>query len=146
MAFPLSFRQLKSSGRIHYAHIISVVLAMVIPLPFSLIHLEGGLIILRSPPIVCFGRDSDYSIYLFVLPLCVAMTIMSCLLVLTFWTILKVYHQGCNIFSECVNAKITSLATTVTSYLLHESGWNMHGVKFHQYNGITMTCFFSTEK
>ena len=96
MRYPFSYRAFSISTRIRYAHVISVILAVVIPLPGALIHLKGGYIIIGNPSLVCAGRNTDYTYYTFILPLSVLLAITTCLLVLIFWTLLKVVdmHQN----------------------------------------------------
>ena len=90
--FPFSYRQLRISGRIHYAHIISVLLALTLPLPGALVHLKDGYLIAFNfnPTIFCAGRNADYNYHTFYLPLSVFLCVTSCLLVLTCWTLFKV--------------------------------------------------------
>lgn len=90
MRYPFNYRMFKLSGRIRYAHISSVILAVVVPLPAALVHLKGGYVITASPTLVCAGRNTDYNYYTFILPLSIILTITMCLLVLIFWTVLKV--------------------------------------------------------
>ena len=90
VAFPISYRQFKISERIRYTHIICVVVAVVIPIPGGLVHLKDGFIFVGNPAGPCVGRNSDYNFYLFVLPISITLMIVSCLLVLTIWTIFKV--------------------------------------------------------
>lgn len=89
VAFPFSFRQLKDSGRIRYAHIISVVLAVVLPLPGPLIQLKDGYAPGGPPSFLCFARNQDIYFYTFILPVSVIIGITSCLLVLILWIIFK---------------------------------------------------------
>ena len=88
--FPFNYRELRISGRIHYAHIISVVLDVIIPLPAALVHLEDGHIAFISPALLCRGRNGDYTYYTFILPVSIIMCITSYLLVVIIWTIFKV--------------------------------------------------------
>ena len=90
VVFPFNYRQLRISGRIRYAHIISVVLAVVVPLPAALVHLKDGHIAFITPALLCQGRNRDYTYYTLVLPLSIIMCITSCLLVVIIWTIFKV--------------------------------------------------------
>ncbi len=94
--FPLSYRQLKISGKIRYAHIISVVLAVVVPLPGALIILKEGYTLTPNPPYTCIGRDADYNYYAFTLPICVICATTTCLMAIIFWTILKVVNKSPN--------------------------------------------------
>ena len=90
VVFPFSYRRLKLSGRIRYAHIFCVVLALVIPLPAALIHLKDGHNSIYTPTLVCAGRNTDYTYYTFVLPLSIILCVTSCLLVGIIWTIFNV--------------------------------------------------------
>ena len=93
--FPFSYRQLKISGRIRYAHVGSVVLAILIPLPAGLIHLKDGYVdsLIPSLSIGCVGLRFDYNYYTLILPLSVLVAIATCLLVLIIWTLFKVRKQ-----------------------------------------------------
>ncbi len=88
--FPFSYRQLRVQKRIRYAHIISVILAVVVPLPGALIHLKDGYVSPNPPANACAGRNLDFTYYTFVLPISVMIGTTSCLLVLILWTIFKV--------------------------------------------------------
>ena len=90
VVFPFNYRQLRISGRIRYAHIISVVLAVIIPLPAALVHLKDGHIAYHTPTLLCQSRNRDYTYYTLVLPVSIIMCITSCLLVVIIWTIFKV--------------------------------------------------------
>ena len=90
VAFPISYRLFKISGRVLYVHITCVVSAVVIPIPGGLIHLKDDFIFLANPAIACVGRNPDYNFYLFILPISIALAMTSCLLVLSIWTIFKV--------------------------------------------------------
>lgn len=90
IAFPFNFRQLKTSGRIHHAHIISVILAVFVPLPSALVHLQDGFVPIDNPVHFCVGRDVDYVYYFNILPISIILSITSCLLVLSIWKIFKV--------------------------------------------------------
>ena len=50
------------------AHIISILLAAVSPLPGALVHLKDGYIVTRSSAFVCLGRNRGFTFYGFVLP------------------------------------------------------------------------------
>ena len=90
VVFPFNYRQLKLSGRMRYAHIICIVLAVVIPLPAGLVHLKDGYVAAFTPTIICTGRNTDYTYYTIVIPLSIIMCILSCLLLVIVWTIFKV--------------------------------------------------------
>lgn len=93
VAFPFSYRQLKISGRIRYAHVISILLALILPLTSALIPLKNGFVSTRNPTIACVGRSTDLLYYTFILPLSIFLGITSFLHMLTFWIIFKVKIQ-----------------------------------------------------
>ena len=95
VAFPFSYREFKTSGRIRYVHIICVVLTVVVPIPGGLVHLKDGYRPISAPTLACVGSNLDYGFYALILPISVAIAINSCLLVLTIWTIFKVYYKSC---------------------------------------------------
>ena len=88
--YPFSYRQLKILKRVRYAHVISIILAVVIPLPAGLIHLKDGYIASSNPSFACTGRNLDFTYYTFVLPISIVVGTTSCLLVLILWSIFKV--------------------------------------------------------
>ena len=91
VVYPFSYRTFKiSNNRIRYAHIISVLLAVVLPLPGALGHLRRGLIAIRFPALTCVGRDLTYIFYANILPFSILLAANTCMLVLIFWTIFKV--------------------------------------------------------
>ena len=88
--FPISYRLLKDSGRIQYAHIISVILAVLVPLVPPCISLRDGYLGIASPSLFCGGRNLDTTYYAAILPISFLVGTASCLLVFIFWTIFKV--------------------------------------------------------
>ena len=88
--FPFNYRKLQLYGKIRYAHIISVLLALIFPLVTALIPLRDGFLSTRNPTLACLGRNTDYIYATLILPLSLAFGATSCLLVLTFWIIFKV--------------------------------------------------------
>ena len=89
--FPFSFWKLQTSGKKRYAHLISVLSALVIPLPGSLMPLKDGFYSVSNPTMSCAMRNIDLQYYTITLPLSIAMGTACCLLLLTFWTIFKVH-------------------------------------------------------
>lgn len=85
--YPFNYRQLRVSGRIRYTHIISVVLAIVVPLFPALINLKGGYVLTTIPSLACAGRSTEYIYYTIILPVSVILAIITCLLALIVWTI-----------------------------------------------------------
>ena len=88
--YPISYRKLRISGRIRYAHIISVLLAVVLPLLGPCVLLKEGFISTATPPLLCAGRNFDFVYYAIILPVSFLVGITSCLLVILFWTLIKV--------------------------------------------------------
>ena len=103
VVFPFSYRKFRMSGRMRHAHIISVVLAVVIPIPTPLIHLKDGYEMTSSFPAVgCFARNVGLTFYTMVIPISILLCITTCLLVLIIWTIFKVNKQ-LHAAIECVH-------------------------------------------
>ena len=94
VVFPFKYRQLKISGRMRYAHIISVVLAVVIPIPAALVHLKDGHSARFTPTFLCPGRNLDYTYYTLILPASIVVCVTSCILVVILWIIFKVIVIG----------------------------------------------------
>ena len=94
VAYPFGFRQLKVSGKIRYAHIASIVAALLIPLPSAFVHLSGGNLYITSSVLPCMGRNTDYIYYTFILPMSILEVGGMILLVLIIWTIFKVRLHG----------------------------------------------------
>ena len=90
VAFPFSYRQLRIQKKIRYAHIISVILALIIPLPSALIPLKDGYTFARAPVFACVGRNLDITYYTFLIPISILIGMTSCLMVLILWKIFKV--------------------------------------------------------
>ena len=88
--FPYSYRHLRISGRIRHAHIISVLLALILPLPGALAPLKDGFLTTPNPPVFCIGRNIDFVFYFTALPLSFVGGAISCLFALTSWKIFKV--------------------------------------------------------
>ena len=89
--FPFNYRQLKNSGRLRYAHMASLLLGLVIPLPAGLVPLRYGYVANVAPiAMVCLGSNKAVSYYTFILPVSIFLAVTVCLLVLMFWAIFKV--------------------------------------------------------
>lgn len=90
LRYPFKYRELKISERIRYAHIISVIVAIVVPLFPALINLKGGYVLTSIPSLACVGRSTEYIYYTIILPVSVILAILISLLALIVWTIFKV--------------------------------------------------------
>ena len=89
---PFGYRRSVKNGRMRYAHIISVVLAVVIPLFGPCILLRDGYVVTSFPSLVCVGRNLDVTYYTIILPVCLIAATMSSLLLVFFWTMFKVHR------------------------------------------------------
>ena len=87
---PFSYQQFKLSGRIRIAHIISVLLGLLVPLPTPLIQLVYGYTNYYAPVIYCIGYDGDYIYYTWLLPNSIIIGITTFLQIYIIWTIFKV--------------------------------------------------------
>ena len=67
--------------------LIAIVLPFYAPLA---LFLKGGFTIIRSPPVICFGRDVDTNFYSVIAPTTVILAIGTTMLLLLFWRIRQV--------------------------------------------------------
>ena len=88
--FPFNYRSLKASGNVRYAHIISVLLVVILPIPGPFIILKDGYLITDNPNLVAAGRNPDLTYFFFTLPSNTLLFITSVMLFLLFWTVFKV--------------------------------------------------------
>ena len=87
--FPFHYQRFKASGHFKRVHITAVVLAIALPTIPALGPLHGGYHILQAP--FCTGLSPNIDFFVFVLPVCILSGIITTLMVLVFWSILKVY-------------------------------------------------------
>ena len=86
---PFSYQQLKLSGRIRIAHIISVLLGLLVPLPPPLMQLVHGYTQYFSIKL-CTGYSQDYVYYTWLLPIVISIGITTFMQIYIIWTIFKV--------------------------------------------------------
>lgn len=92
--FPFSYRSLRMSGRLRHAHIIIVIVGIVLPFPAPLVLLlVDGYFIPENPTLYVIGRNADVYFFMFTLVSSILVCIMVVMLILIFWTILKVIIQ-----------------------------------------------------
>jgi hypothetical protein len=91
---PIGFRLFKKVGRMGYAHIISVVLVVLIPLIGPCLLLRDGYIVTSFPSFACVGRNLDVIYFAIILPVSLFTGVTSSLLVVFFWTLFKVNLIG----------------------------------------------------
>ena len=105
LKFPFHARTFRTTHRTKYPHITCVVVCMilpVIPVVATMVKyshgksfreaVEGGLGfgIVRFPPILCTGRDSDTMFYILILPVVLLLMVGMTILIVIFWIIHKV--------------------------------------------------------
>ena len=86
---PFSYRNLKVTGRIRYAHVICVTLAVLIPLLASLVTLTEGYRINDDSPYVCSVGSLEFAYYSLIFPISILQAVTTFMLVVIFWTIFK---------------------------------------------------------
>ena len=87
---PFSFRQLKVTGRIRYAHITCILLSLIIPLPSAFAPLIDGSVFTTSLVLPCLALNADYVYSTVILPINILLGIQVVLLVLIIWILFKV--------------------------------------------------------
>ena len=94
MVFPFHAKSFEKAHGFKHLHITAVILGVVLPLiPVISMIATGGFVMGTIPPVVCYTRDPDITFYSVILPINVMVQIGMSLLVITFWTIHKVYPQ-----------------------------------------------------
>ena len=88
ICFPFHYKRFKASGQFKHVHITAVVLAIALPAVPALALLRDGYHISKFA--FCTGQNLNAIFYGVVLPFSVLSGIITTLMVLIFWTILKV--------------------------------------------------------
>ena len=88
--YPFNYRKIRTSGKMRYIHVTVFILAVLIPLPGPLIQLRDGYIKISNPPRFCVGRNTDLFFFSYSIPNSIFLATTCILMVLVFWTILKV--------------------------------------------------------
>ena len=73
-----------------YVHITTVLLALFLPTIPALLHLKHGYTMTDTPTTVCTGRDAAVTFFTLILPASILLAVATSMLVIIFWTILKV--------------------------------------------------------
>ena len=84
---------LKAQGKLKYAHISSVVIAIILPLVPALLPLIDGYSIVLSSFDVCFGRNVALTYFTLVLPFSILIAFATTILIAMFWKIVKVMEE-----------------------------------------------------
>ena len=104
VAFPFNYRRLKLMNRFKYAHILSIVVGVVLPLPAALLPLKDGYVLpTRNVIRACAVRNADVLFYTFILPLSFLLGLTTILLALMFGIIFKVIVR-----SSCADCRTQS--------------------------------------
>lgn len=90
IAFPFKYRRMKNAGKMQHIHIALVILAVILPLPPTLVHLKDGFVSTSYPTMFCSGRNINLVYYFITLPESIMIASFSVLMILTSWLILKV--------------------------------------------------------
>ena len=93
MKFPLHAIAAESARQIKYVHLTMVVLGLILPLvPVIATLTTSGFGINRFPPILCFGANLNATFYTTIFPIMLFLQVGITLLVVSFWTVHKVYN------------------------------------------------------
>lgn len=87
---PKRFAQSKEVGHLKLAHILSVIVAIFVPMVPVLIQLADEFQHVGVPAMLCLGKNRDYVFYTLSLPLSVFSVVPTVVIMLTGWTLLKV--------------------------------------------------------
>jgi hypothetical protein len=90
IVFPFHYRAFKAEGKVKYVHIVSVIVALLVPTIPSLLYLKSGYAALFTPTRVCTGRSLTVTYFSFLLPSSIVLATTTFALGVVFWTILKV--------------------------------------------------------
>ena len=90
--FPDHYMLLNRRHQIKYIHLVSVLVAIVVPvIPVAAIFGTGGFVNGRYPPLLCLPSNPNAAFYSLVLPVSVLIASGVTLLLAVFWTLYKVY-------------------------------------------------------
>ena len=93
VVFPIHMKRLSASGKIKYIHITMVLLGLIVPcMPVAVAFGTGGFSPrdIVFPPIVCFGRDREATIYSNSIVDSILLATGISLLILVFYKLIKV--------------------------------------------------------
>ena len=94
MYFPFHYQTFKASGKLKHFHITAVILVIALPAIPALALLKDGYHISQFS--FCMGRSVTGIFYGFLLPFSIFSGIMTTMMVLVLWSILKVYIYNYN--------------------------------------------------
>ena len=99
---PFSYRQFKLLGKIRIAHIISVLLGLLVPLPAALLPLMDGHSPFLSLTLYCSVSGANYTYYTLILPISIFAGISTFIQIYTTWTLFKVGSY--NLWQRAIDA------------------------------------------
>ena len=89
--FPKYYLILKRLHKIKYIHLVSVLVAVVVPaIPVAVINGTDGFVNGRFPPLLCVPKDAHDAFFLLTLPISIMIATGVTLLIAVFWTLQKV--------------------------------------------------------
>ena len=89
--FPDQYMLLNRRHQVKYIHLVSVLVAIVVPvIPVAVIYGTGGFVNGRFPPLLCLPSNANAAFYSLVLPVSVLIASGVTLLLAVFWTLHKV--------------------------------------------------------
>ena len=95
--FPFHYRKYKQNGYLKYIHFSTVAIAVLAPLIPGLSQLSKGFVQTRFPTSTCVGRSGSVYYYTLLLPVSILLGVTVSLLVLIYWTIVKVTSTNNNL-------------------------------------------------
>ena len=90
--FPFHFRRMKTDKKLKYIHIITVLVAVLLPMIPALLLLKDGYVIIDTPTTFCAGRSPVYTFYAEILPLSILLAITTSAFIIMLWIIMKVSY------------------------------------------------------
>ena len=91
IVFPFHYRRFRVEEKIKYIHVVTVVVALLLPIIPALLYLiKDGYGPLFTPTRVCTGRNLNVTYFAFLLPISIILATTTSSLAMVFWTILKV--------------------------------------------------------
>ena len=109
--FPFHYRKYKQNGYLKYVNFSTVAIAVLAPLIPGLSQLSKGFVQTRFPTLICVGRSGSVYYYTLVLPTSILLGVTVSLLIIIYWTILKVTAINltqCNVFTCTLHRSLLS--------------------------------------
>ena len=103
--FPFHYQNWRSAKKFKYIHALTIILSTILPLVPVLAQVKDGYHFSASPRrAICIGQSVAGIFYAFLLPFGILSAIITTLLVVIFWKILKVCNVMYTVYSAaCAN-------------------------------------------